>query len=183
MGDLNNPPLNVQPQGLLDQFDLKNGGRYPQTLGTVLQPVIDLNTHYRETNGIIDTPASIAIVAGSQIYNVATPQDWWQYFNWLSVTYAGTNATDYAYGDLAMYDPVSGRLALLPSDRTGYIDTAAGSGKRPYHLVGEGTVPNIATARSFWVPPAYGVAFRQYGGGATGSPAYTVISSRIDLRA
>ena len=183
MADVNNPPLNVQPQGLLDQYDLKNGGRYPQFLGTVLQPVIDLNEHYRQTNGLIDKPAAIASAAGSQIYNVMTPRDYWQFVNWIGITWAGTNAGDSAYGDPVMYDPTTGRVVVLPADRCGYVNNAAGTSRRPYALVGEGTVPNLCTARNFWVPPAWGVAMRQYGATVVGAPTYSVISSRIELRA
>jgi hypothetical protein len=36
------PVINRQPVGLLDFFGLKNGGQYPQQLGTTLAPTIDL---------------------------------------------------------------------------------------------------------------------------------------------
>lgn len=42
------PPLNRQPNGLLDFFGIKNGGRYPQVLDERLQPVVDLLRHYTE---------------------------------------------------------------------------------------------------------------------------------------
>lgn len=44
------PPLNIWPLGLLDLFQIKNGGEYPQTLGNQLQPEIDMLQWYAETN-------------------------------------------------------------------------------------------------------------------------------------
>lgn len=44
------PPLNVQPLGLLDAFQIKNGGQYPQELDTRLGVNIDLGQWYAETN-------------------------------------------------------------------------------------------------------------------------------------
>lgn len=46
-GVLPPPPINTLPTGLLDFFQIKNGGEYPQTLLPQLQPVIDLYDHYK----------------------------------------------------------------------------------------------------------------------------------------
>lgn len=49
---LTRPPLNLQPLGLLEAFGIKSGGEYPQDLLPALQPTIDLNRWYGETNAI-----------------------------------------------------------------------------------------------------------------------------------
>lgn len=45
-------PLNIHPQGLLDFFGVKTGGRYPQRLADTLQPTIDLRDWYLESNAL-----------------------------------------------------------------------------------------------------------------------------------
>jgi hypothetical protein len=44
------PPLNIQPQGLLDFFGIKNGGDYPQTLSNWLQPQLEMLRWYVASN-------------------------------------------------------------------------------------------------------------------------------------
>ena len=46
------PPLNIQPNGLLGFFDIKNGGRYPHQLGDTLQPQLELLRWYVAANSI-----------------------------------------------------------------------------------------------------------------------------------
>lgn len=51
-GELPPPPINRHPNGLLDFFGIKNGGRNPQYLLPSLSPTIDLLQHYAQANAI-----------------------------------------------------------------------------------------------------------------------------------
>lgn len=61
MPPLSAPVINRQPVGLLDFFGLKNGGQYPQSLGTTLAPTIDLLRLYEaDTEEFISDGVSVA---------------------------------------------------------------------------------------------------------------------------
>lgn len=57
------PRINAVPSGLLALLGIQNGGRYPEWMPNVLQPVIDLTDWYLTTEMEVQAPAANAVNA------------------------------------------------------------------------------------------------------------------------
>lgn len=70
--------LNKLPQGLLGFFDIKNGGRYPQSLAQQLQGTADLLAWYANTNRVyFRTGLNIAVLGQTTFFTVPDGEYWY----------------------------------------------------------------------------------------------------------
>ncbi len=175
MADINNPPLNVQPIGLLDFFQLKNGGQYPQTLGTVLAPTYDLRDHYLQVNAAIsDVPRALA-TADNAFVSFDTPQTWWRYINFFAWTWTPANALD-AWSGWPVLRPIDDttQFVLLP-----FLPSSGGNNTNRFFCTAGAVLRRVVgrTTEPFFVPPGYEIGLLQFDGVSTAGAA--TMKSRI----
>src|SRR5262245_13062003 len=63
--NLGPPPLNLVPWALLDFFGIKNGGRFPQYLGDVLSPCLEMFDWYLQTKGQLYSTVGTVVSANA----------------------------------------------------------------------------------------------------------------------
>ena len=163
-GRVGEPPLNVQPIGLLDFLDIKNGGRYPQYLENVLLPTWDLRDHYEVTNARAERATAAiypAAVAGTTVLIPAV--EYWRRFVSLTVEFTPLNALDNYFGPVMMQRTGDNLVEALISDQQDVFYSLGGGGVPtgwPNYLAWQNTgapfVRWIPTTR-FWLPPGYRV--------------------------
>lgn len=146
------PPLNIQPTGLLDFLQIKNGGQYPQHLGTTLAPAWDLRQHYEYVNASVQPPTGgfvLPATGSNQFMPLFGALPTWRYFCSISLEYVPLNALDSINGQWIMQNINGERETLYPLGNQGTTrpDTlsaiAAGAG-----------LPRIMFGRTdFWLPP------------------------------
>lgn len=77
------PRINSIPSGLLSLLGLQNGGRYPEWMPNVLQPVLDLTDWYKSVDLEIAAPAANTVAATGNYeitaggFRVPTNELWW----------------------------------------------------------------------------------------------------------
>lgn len=169
------PPLNIQPQGLLDFLQLKNGGRNPQYFGEEIVPTWDLARHYLETNAI-EGGANVPIASGNNaLVQVEPPADFWRYNVNASLIWQPLNAADAFNGQFVILRPSDGRTYIAQPNQ-------AWAGSGPGCIV-QAPADAALTVREFgfsdfWVPPGFGVALRQWNATSTGGLASFVFRHR-----
>lgn len=182
--DLRNhpPPLNLQPTGLLDFLQIKNGGRYPQYLRDDLQPVWDLRDHYEQVNSrLITNDAVDAQVAGAATYLIEDTANFWRRALWVSVHWNGNNAADQIEADICIGDPISGTNHVVECVK--HFATDVLSYHSSYSIAAAGVNEARNTAKPFWIPPGWTVNLVQYVGVITGAPNLQFARSIVDYRA
>lgn len=171
LGRLPPPPLNVQPAGLLDFFQVKNGGEYPQILGTVLQPVLEMREHYFQTNGEYSDITGTAVATGDNSRVILSAAgNFWRYFNYLSWEFVPLNALDAFIGWPALFSPNAQNARMLPFTPVSQ-DTA--SVRSYWRAPADATLRPVAGCvdGGFWVPPGFGVGLWQFAAVSTGGLA------------
>jgi len=185
--DLGAPPLNVQPQGLLSFLQVKSGGRYPQALGETLAPTWDLSDHYLQTNGEITLGAAAVITAGFNNNVILAAENFWRYFNWLTVHFILVNAADFAVGDLIARPQSAGNTVpgfVLPGPNSFQV-TATTRQRRSYAVQGN-AVANITTQITcprFWLPPGFRLENIQENAANASTSSVGFSRSVVNLRA
>jgi hypothetical protein len=163
------PPIQVQPLGLLDFFQLKNGGEYPQTLGDVLSPTWDLRDHYLQTNAVISELTTIALATGdNQWVQFFAGSPSWRWFNWMQWNVTPLNAADTMQGWPAIRFPNAGQPAVVP-----WIGQGTSGGNSMWFQAASAVLRTVygSTLGGFWVPPNFEVGFIQFAAVSTGGLA------------
>ena len=118
-------PLQLLPQGLLGFLQLKNGGQAPQFLLEGLQPSLELQPWYVESNAEILSANAVAVAgAGITTSGIVVPQDeyWWLLDYFVEFVF-GAGATVSRFQGAVRYNvtqvsfPVADGPALVANDR------------------------------------------------------------------
>lgn len=142
---IDTPPLQVLPPGLLGYFQIKSGGRNPQTLDETLVPVLDLTEWYLQAtwNEAVDTSNAIPAGGGGFIPSptLISGPNTWLYIHHFSAYVALAAAASFQMA--VCYQRLAGPAF-------------------PRHFPGNGlSVPAaainsvaLASASGFWLPPS-----------------------------
>lgn len=154
-------PLNRQPNGLLDFFGIKNGGRNPFELGQILQPQLDLLPLYENAAPQVVGSASGSISAGGvTLFGPAglttSPGSSW-HIRGASATFNATTVGHAIYARLGAY--YNGTfIAFSP--------LAFGA----QSVVGANYAQ--CAVSDLWLPPGWSLAFDVPGSGVAGTPTF-----------
>ena len=174
------PPLNIQPQGLLDWFQIKNGGQNPQYLSNQLQPTYDLVDWYFSTNAEYAPPAAVVYATGTNVVLSLIPSvNKWRFCVSFSLAYVPAAAADQLYGQFILVNTTTnvGEL-IFPSQQNGNVGGVSFPGS--FNFGASGALPRFrAGCSNFWIPPGLAVMALQAEGTNTLGNATMSVSSRI----
>lgn len=170
-GPLPPPPLNLQPEGLLDFFQIKNGGEYPQTLANYLMPTIEMRAHYEATNSQKSGPTPIAFAtATNTLISLIPAVNFWRRCVSLSLAWVPAAAGDQFQGQLLLVNTITNAAELpfpmqpvtLASGVVSYpaaFNFAASAGLQRWQ----------AGFSDFWIPPGLAVMMLEVAGTNAGA--------------
>lgn len=144
-GNLEKAPLNTLPLGLLDFLGIKSFGRYPDSLGTSIQPTIDVWQNLVQANDLIYSTALTTLAADTSASDIDIPGPW------APIDIAAGGVTEVPSGELwylTAWDVVwaMGTSAQFIDAVPVYRTPAAGSIEPPCELMGFTTKSAAAPA-------------------------------------
>lgn len=151
-------PLNQQPQGLLDFFQVKTGGTvFPETFSDVLVPTWDLRDHFFSTNAEYQPPKAIAFAtATNTAIGVVPAQNFWRWCVSLSLAWVPAAAGDQLLGQLLLNSPTNRSELPFPAQPV----TLAGAVSYPsaFNFAASAALQRWQAGFSgFWIPPGFAV--------------------------
>lgn len=158
-----NTPMNNQAMGLLGLVDLKNTGKYPDTLSTQLLSVFEakdlLSMNGREQ---LSFSGTFNAVGAQPVFPVPT-NEIWQVIN--CNVRATCTIADYAMLSIGYDDPNAGRWF---DEGTAAANTTTGA------VAPAGTSIALAAAQRFWIPSGLQLGFYVHRIITAGTIAYQV---------
>lgn len=180
---LSPPPLNIQPQGLLDWFQIKNGGQNPQYLSNQLQPTFDLVQWYFATNAV-ETPSFAVpyVTANNTVVSLLPAVNKWRYCISMSLAFTPAVAADALMGQVKLLNS-----ATLQTSSLFPLQQAVPCGPVQYDA-GFNFAASFALQRwtkgfgNFWIPPGLDVCMVQVIGTNGGAAVLDVHSRMCNLQ-
>jgi len=152
-------PLNQQPQGLLDFFQVKTGGTvFPETFSDVLVPTWDLRDHYFTTNAQYQpaTPVAFATATNTQL-TVVTRAEHWRWMVNLSLHWVPAAAADAFFGQIVLVSPTNIAELPFPVQPVSPNFGVPGSPGLFNFPASAGLTRLAHNFTGFWVPPGFSV--------------------------
>lgn len=179
------PPLGIQPIGLLDFLQLKNGGKYPQILESVLLPTWDLREHYVATNAVSTNGAAIYSAVTGTFTQLIAPVTNWRYVWGSTLKWAPIGATDTFYGQLILRRNSDFFLELpYPNDNDRNVTGGQATSSRTVDFpAAAALVPYYRGFNPFWVPPSFAIGVLTFSAvNAGGTTTLDLLARLIELR-